>query len=178
MRILIDNTGVHSVGRCLEKTAKGEVDVLGSLQFAKQLIFCDTLLIGSYEHGEVTERTNRVFDVLLSIGIEHNTIERVNITEQDWVIGCLKTASDFADDIESLLPTDVGDLLATAPDFADKSVIPDGHIHELISQDRSDSELSERSSKALKQRASGMVEYSLTASPVLWNAIRKTYKEL
>ena len=99
MRILIDNTGVHSVGRCLEKTAKGEVDVLGSLQFAKQLIFCDTLLIGSYEHGEVTERTNRVFDVLLSIGIEHNTIERVNITEQDWVLGCLKTASDFADDI-------------------------------------------------------------------------------
>ncbi|MBM4056273.1 MAG: hypothetical protein FJ264_16710 [Planctomycetes bacterium] len=175
MRILVDNTGVHSVARCLEGAGKGEIDVLGLLQFATQLIFSDTIVVGSFELGEVIEKTNRVFDELLSIGIQSNVIEHIKITEQDWAFGCLKTAQVFAEDIESLLPTDVGDLLATTPDFADKRIIPDGHIHDLISHDRPDIELAEWSAKALKQRAGGMVEYCLTTCPKLWNAIRKTY---
>ena len=175
MRILVDNTGVHSVARCLEGAGKGEIDVLGLLQFATQLVFGDIILVGSFELGEVIERTNQVFDKLLSIGIQSNVIEHIKITEQDFGLGCLKTAQVFAEDIESLLPTDIGDLLATTPDFADKRIIPDGHIHDLISHDRPDIELAERSAKALKQRAEGMVEYCLTTCPKLWNAIRKTY---
>lgn len=175
MRILVDNTGVHSVARCLEGTAKGEIDVLGMLQFATQLVFCDTIVVGTYERNEVIEKTNRVFDKLLSAGIEPSKIERIIINEQDWASGCFETALIFAEDLESLFTTDVGDLLATAPDFADKRVIPDGHIHELISHDRSDTVLSEQAAIALKQGASGMVEYCFTANPTLWNAIRKAW---
>ena len=60
MRILVDNTGVHSVARCLEGAGKGEIDVLGLLQFATQLVFGDIILVGSFELGEVIERTNQV----------------------------------------------------------------------------------------------------------------------
>ena len=175
MRILVDNTGIHSVARCLERQAKGEVDVLGLLQFATQLVFCDVVAIGGYESDEVKVRSRRVLEEVVAVGICKEAIEYVEYTEEEWVKGTLRVAKAFAEDFQELFPQDVGNLTATAPDFDNRSVIPDAGVHELIADHHSETELGERAAKALGRRAVGLVEYSLAACPALWGVVRKEY---
>jgi len=176
MRVVIDNTAVHSVGRCLEGKGKGFIDMLGLLQLATQLILCEKLTVGHYECAEVEARTDAVLDRITAAGFPSGAIERRTYTPESYSKHCLNAAADFATDFADLLPQEPAVLEATAPDFGDPQIIPDVGLHQLIASDRSKAELEERAASAAERHAPGLVEYCVAGFPALWKAMRQAYK--
>ena len=102
MRVLVDNTGIHCVARCLERQSKEEDDLRGLLQFATQLVFCDKILVNTYESDEVRIRTSHVLDEVAAAGISTEAIECVECTQENWAKGCLQCSSTSQTQLSSL----------------------------------------------------------------------------
>jgi hypothetical protein len=69
MKLFLDNTGLHSVGRCLDGEAKGEPDVAGLLQFATQLVFSDELFYTAFDKTAVAVRSRNVSEQVSELGV-------------------------------------------------------------------------------------------------------------
>lgn len=177
MRVLVDNTGIHAVGRCLDKRSKGPADALGLLQLATQLVFCETIIVQCEKTGEIGERTAEVLTKVEASGVSSETIQYLNCTQDSWSAGCVGAAKAFADDVADLLPQEGGELEGTAPEFRDGKVARDGAMHDLIVKDRSREELDDLAGLALKDGATRLVEYCFAACPPLWDAVRRAYVE-
>ena len=176
MRIMVDNTGVHSVARCLEKRATGELDVRGLLQFATQLVFAEEIAVSTFEAYEVRARTHSVLQDLQSIGFgkELNPIDR---DAGSFWKSCLDVAEEFAVDFEYEFPEYILDLTSTAPDFANPSNMPEHQLHRLVECDLSDRELEDIAAKAKTYGAAGVVSYAFAKSDELRKAFRASYIE-
>lgn len=88
MRVLIDNTGFHSAGRCLDKTGLGLIDVKGLLQFALELIFSDEILISGFESDGILGRSKVIAEKLRSKGVEQEAIQIRYYSMEDYAKAC------------------------------------------------------------------------------------------
>jgi hypothetical protein len=176
MRVFVDNTGLHAVYRCLEGRAIGEVDVLGLLQFATQIVFCDEILVGAYEVSEVRERTRGFLTELGAIGIDGPVSQRT-CSPDEWVRGCMEVGLDFAEDFEHLIPDHACAFAGTAPDASNGARSADHGLHELIAFDHGESELEVRAAAALERHGAGIVEYTFAACPSLWQTARRAFQK-
>lgn len=72
MRLLLDNTGFHAVGRCLESLGNGRTDVDDFLRFASYLIFCEESWVSGCQPDPVTARSDEISQALKTLGVpEH-----------------------------------------------------------------------------------------------------------
>ena len=77
MKIMLDNTGIHAVGRCLEGSCHGAVDVRGLVQLATHVVFADALCVRAFEPDDVRERTSRILGKNVQAkgpGFHHNCV--------------------------------------------------------------------------------------------------------
>lgn len=63
--LMIDNTGLHSFGRCLDKNVTNlNVDLLDFFNLIVEIIFSDNIYISSFEKNNIYERTQYYISVL------------------------------------------------------------------------------------------------------------------
>ena len=57
LRFWLDNSGLHSAGRALERRAKGPTDVDSLLQLGTLALFADDITLSDFEHPDVRGRS-------------------------------------------------------------------------------------------------------------------------
>lgn len=171
---MVDNTGVHCVARCLKQHAKGEIDLLGLLQFATQVVFCNSIVVGHFESDEVRHTTDSVLLALIGLGCEPESLDRKRLDRRECADLCHIAGDLFADDFDYLFPREQAELLATVPDFG-MTGDADASLHKLISSTHSQIELSERVERALDNYGAGVVEYAVMSSAKLFSALRAAW---
>lgn len=85
MRLLLDNTGFHAVGRCLESLGNGRTDIDDFLRYASYLIFCDESWVSGCQPDAVTNRSDSISQSLKSLGVpEHlRSIRELSLAHLD-----------------------------------------------------------------------------------------------
>jgi hypothetical protein len=69
MRLLLDNTGFHAVGRCLESLGNGRTDIDDFLRYASYLIFCEESWVSGCQPDAVTDRSDTISQFLKTLGV-------------------------------------------------------------------------------------------------------------
>jgi len=103
MSLFVDNTGLHSAGRCLAGESIGTIDVRGLLQLATEIIFSDIVVCG-YEYKSVREESENVLQLLKQFGVEDSCISTVMFSSRDYAGACDKAAQKFSEDFDSCFP--------------------------------------------------------------------------
>src|SRR2546423_15093350 len=72
MRLLLDNTLVHQIGRVLNspiESAIRNVDALGLFHLAEHILFADDIIVSSFESNATFERTANILATLGESGL-------------------------------------------------------------------------------------------------------------
>lgn len=177
MRVFADNTGLHSVGRCLDSRATGILDVSGFLQFATQIVFCDQISVGGnsfrFDPG-VAETTEAIMSSLLGIGIDRQLLLAKELSPERWESLCMEAATEFADEVRGFLSPDVVEITGLYPELTAVTV-PAARIHNLLGENRSADELAERAEIARLGGMASITEYCIAGSSELWHSLRTEY---
>lgn len=174
LRVFLDNTGVHSAGRCLDRTARGPADVAGLLQLCSAIVFAEELVYSDRESSPVRERTAEVLERIHDIGFDRHKVQRASLTEREWDGFCREVGDEFALDLDDLMPlAKVGpEVTALAPDLGLDTGPPDGEVHELIAGELSSSRLEELGAQARELKGRGLVAYTLYRNRDLLERLR------
>lgn len=100
MKLFIDNTALHTVGRCLDGDARGEPDVAGLLQFATQLVFSDALLYSAFASTAVAARSEEFREKLSKLGIRSGELRLSPFDVTTYERTLLGAAEHLADDLQ------------------------------------------------------------------------------
>lgn len=92
MPLWFDNTGLHCVGRVLDRRAQGTLDVDGFLQFASYLVFSDAVHVNAFEQIAVGARTAEVCDALAEFGLPPDALVRCAATRDEFLLACDQAA--------------------------------------------------------------------------------------
>lgn len=103
MSLFVDNTGLHSAGRCLVGESIGTIDVRGLLQLGTEIIFSDIVVCG-YEYKSVRDESEHVVQLLKQFGVEDSCISTVMFSSRDYAEACNKAAQKFSEDFDSCFP--------------------------------------------------------------------------
>lgn len=176
MHILIDNTGFHSAGRCLDKAGLGPVDIKGLLQFALEIIFSEEILISGFESYGILGRTEEIAEKLRSEGLEREAVQVRTYSTEYYAKACEEGAARLASDFDYTFTTqtlnDSVDLRAARPDLLPHELSVEKRVHDLIKRDRTEQELEEIAEASLQEKAAGSMAYMLSRCLPLWEKVR------
>lgn len=175
MELLIDHTSLHAVGRCLQKEAMGEPDLAGLLQFATQIVFCNTISLSNVDSGGVINTSRDIASVLKPQGIDESIFSFINLTKDTFFRASINAAEKLAEDLNYVLPNtqlDPEKLLPTAKPNMDANLLQHvERVHNAIS-----SGSIELRNDLLKESQNkeylGSAAYMLAKSDSLWNVVR------
>lgn len=177
MRILIDNTGFHSVGRCLDYHSLGAIDVKGLLQFALEIIFSEEIFVSGFESTGIRGRTKTLVQKLRSEGLASEVVQVRPYTTEYYAKACEEAAVKFAEDFDYAFSVktlyEPTNLLAARPDLLPHELEIEENVHDLIKSDRSDDELKEIADTSLQKKAVGSIAFMLSSYIPLWLKVRK-----
>lgn len=180
IKIWIDNTGLHSVGRCLEKKGNGPIDVKGLLQLASEIIFSDNILISAFESDGVKLRTESIHSQLLDLGLTPEVLTIQPFAMETYAEVCKTAAEKFSKDIEyinfDVENVDKTLLKATKPDFIPKEKRREDSVHRLITQSWSKQQLKDIARTSLEIKAAGATSYMLIKCESLWEQVCRLAK--
>jgi hypothetical protein len=94
MRLLADNTGLHSAQVCLDGRASGDVDVQGLLQFATYLVFANNIFVNPTGYKEISGITERLMGELRALGIPEKVLQ-FNVPNSVQLTEACRMASDI-----------------------------------------------------------------------------------
>lgn len=174
---MLENTALHSVGRCLESRGQGETDVLDLLQFATQIVFCDDIVLGTsglMVPPRVADRTGQVLDTLSSLGVERVSLSPHHVTKNQWLTCCARAATDFVEDFSELIKINLSEISDGRPESLDSGLFT-ARFRELIAIDRSPEEILDITRRVIQPTGSGHVGYCLAMCPPLWEAVRREF---
>ena len=126
MELLIDHTSLHAVGRCLQKEALGEPDLAGLLQFATQLVFCNTISLSNIGSCDVINTSRNIASVLKPLGVNESIFSFINLTNDTFFRASINAAEKLAVDLNYVLPNtqlDPEKLLPTAKPNLDANLL-------------------------------------------------------
>lgn len=175
MRTFIDNTGLHSAGRCLEAKALGLVDVKGLLQLGTELVFSEEILVSGFEYETIKQRSRSISHGLRRLGVPPDTLQIRSFRVYKYAKACREAALTFASEFEYVFPPAVhsnADLQATRPDMRPEEFKFRQHLHALILEDCSGDDLKRAADPALVGRARSSIAYMLATCPVLFQKVR------
>ncbi len=177
MRLWIDNTGLHSVGRCFEVEGDGEADVAGLFQLATQLVFVDAIHISIFVSSGVRQRSEAIVTRMSGCGLPHDVIHLTPTTASSFSEACLTAATRLAEDLEFTHAS--GTSKATTvhsgaiPDLNSNEWASIEFIHRLILEDTSSTQRQELAEEALSATGIGGHAFMLFGSDSLWEAVRR-----
>jgi hypothetical protein len=177
-QISIDNTGLHSAGRCLFGTSAGDADIDGLMQLATQIVFADEINMSSFESAVVRGRSWEILESLSALGLPRSALNIRELDEPAFARACRRAAAKFAEDLEghrwgaegvaAMLPF-------TVPELRGTSTL--GSLNELICSGVSDTQRGELLQSAFGQRAAGAEHYMLMSCDALWESVRRLARD-
>ncbi len=176
MKLLLDHTSLHSVGRSIRHQATGEPDVSGLLQFATQLVFAEKIALSNVDSGSVISESRDILSTLRQIGVDGSVFSFVGITQKEFQAASIQAAELLAADLQFVLPNDQlapEGLLPTAkPNLSSKLQQHVDRFHKAI---LSGSEESRKDllNESLAPEYLGSAAYMLTKSDDLWSLVQK-----
>lgn len=174
----LDNTGLHSAARCLEGTARGQIDVRGLLQLATELIFVDSLALSAFESEGVRSRSASIRDRLIHMGLDPEAFSVEPFTTVEFGAACESAAERFADTFRftavSFPVRDETVIHATKPDLTPQEKRGEESVYYLLSESWSAEQLEEIAQTALERKAAGATIYMLIKCSKLWEQARHT----
>ena len=172
MRLWLDNTGFHAVGRCLEGRATSDVDVAGLLQFATQVAFSESLSLNGFELPQVLARSQAIREaVLSSVGLEPSWITISQPGEEVFRAACLSAAQRATFAIRSLSSIDAVNLTSIAPDLGRDIVKSLKHFHSVVMSAQSFEQAGTLATNALEMKSGGATSYMLATHLPLFDAV-------
>src|ERR1017187_137679 len=120
MKLFIDNTGLHAVGRCLEGEAKGEPDIAGLLQFATQLVFSHELFYSAFPGTGVASRSHEVSEQVSELGVSSDVLRLSPFDAVSYERTLLAAAERLADELKfafTRTPTKSVLIATSSPDL-------------------------------------------------------------
>lgn len=176
MYLWIDNTAIHSSGKCLEKRANGENDIAGILQLATQLVFSEKVFLGNYPMSEVGEKTISLVERITSYGIPEDTFQFVDMEKHAFFEACKNAAERLAEDLiyefsnEDIV--DKNQAKSAMPNLAQTQIELEEKTHKYLVEGLSDEERNDISGAMIQLGEDGASIYMLVASDSLWKTIR------
>jgi|GEM_PF-3645143 len=183
MRLFIDNTGLHSIGRCLDGDAKDEPDIAGLLQFATQLVFSDGLFYSAFDGTGVASRSQKVKEQVSKLGVNSDVLRLSPFDESSYERTVRAAAERVADDLFPFPSTTTKSaLIATsAPDLNPLEEQHYDNLHRAI-KSGTESSRSELSAEGADIQLIGSGARLVAISDNLWTkashlAQRKSWKK-
>lgn len=170
MKVWIDNTGLHSAGRCLAGKATLDQHLRGFLQLATLLIFSDSITYGDYEIEEVAETGQRYRQRLISLGVDPPTLTSRHVGQSAYGRACKATARLAAEEWPSHFDRCVSEAIVASFDVPTGVKARENWIPAFVHGPNVDNPEALLSSR----RATGAVEYMLSDSPLLRAAVAGT----
>lgn len=170
MKLFLDNTGLHSVGRCLDGYAKGELDIAGLLQFATQLVFSDQLFYAAFCSAGVTARSQRVNEQVSELGVGSEVLCLSPSDAVSYERAGLSAAERLAGDLKFAFVGTTTESVPIATCLPDLNPLRDrgyGKIHRAL-EIGNDSSRSELSVEGADMRLVGSAARLVTMSDNLW----------
>jgi len=180
MRLLLDNTLVHQVGRVLDspiESAIRNVDALGLFHLAEHILFAEDVIVSNFEANSTFERTASILAILEEAGLigreSGSSFFRLEaFTELEYRAACEATGWRVLDELMGLTARG----LTTLGKFADEAVRPEG-----IAPPPLDSWLSDphflaaspgRIASLASLKATASVELTILSCPPLFTALK------
>jgi hypothetical protein len=185
MKLFLDNTGMHAVGRCLDKEGLGQIDVKGLLQFATGIIFSEKITVSGFEREGMRDRSEYIKSLLIGAGLSKEVIEIKLLTHEEFGKACDVAMSNLSDDFpfvfnELMLPQEI-QIEALKPKFLPEEQATEDTIHTLftylVTQERKQQQLDDIYSTALKDPRLGLTLDTVLHSHSLWEQVREYSQE-
>ena len=177
MKVWIDNTGLHSAGRCLVREATIDEDVDGLLQFATLLVFAEKISFADYSSERIAAESGRFQAALKSEGVGRGTLVKSRLDETGYQKACSATAEAAADDWPHQLDGEADeppDAAFDAPTHADR---PMGWAVALAAGGPIPALPGIGEGGTLQKKGGYAVEYMLAMSPALRESVDRTRSE-
>lgn len=115
--IWIDNSGLHSAGRALNRRARGSGDIDGLLQLGTLAIFADQLQLTGFEHPDVAQRSKDILGLLEFYGLTSGTVVQRSDTLEAYASACDEAAAAAANEVSWAFHPGQGEILGIRPDL-------------------------------------------------------------
>lgn len=180
MNIFIDNTSLHSAGRCLESEALGLIDVKGLLQLGTQLIFCNKIIVSEFEYKPIAERSELLISKFRALGVDPETLQTCSFQSSSYTEACLSAANRFSDEFTYIFPpchfSDDENLQAAWPDMPAEMADFARTVQTIIAGNCSQEELDRARDSTLVGKAASSVAYMVVNCPALLEQLRQVAK--
>jgi hypothetical protein len=182
MKIWIDNTGLHSAARCIERSAKGEIDISGLLQFASHLVFSEQIFLSGFESTHIAAKSKEFCNYIYSCGLNKNDLVILDIPETLLKKTCQNAAENFLKDLQFSFNVkskkNYSLLSAAKPDFTGKEKHHDETIHEWITSADYETIFNEYKKTAFSDTKQGSAAYMIATCKPLMHMFKKltTYR--
>jgi len=174
MNSLIDNTGLHSTYRTLTSNSKGTEDIENLFQFGMNIMFCEELNLGGFEHSQVYNKTNEILDFLSGLGITNELIKVGSYDSDLFTNLCQTTATNSINDVLDYTPKSVLGNIGLLPSNINWDE-PSGSItfDEIISEKYNLNDSQGIQKEFLNSKMLRAVHYMFSLNKELRNAIKK-----
>ncbi len=170
MKLFLDNTGLHSIGRCLDGDAQGEPDIAGLLQFATQLVFSDQLFFATFCGSEVAARSQDVSEQVARLGVGSDVLRHSPSDTVSYDRATFAAAERLARDLKFSFGRTSTEAASVTTCLPDANPLDDRHyrsIHRAI-KSATDSSRSELAAEGTDMELVGSGARLVTASTNLW----------
>jgi hypothetical protein len=135
VKILIDNTAIHSGGRALEGNAHSEEDLLNLLELGTALVFSDQILISGFEAPDVAARTLAIRAQLDSLGVPVRAVAIRDYDDADYRSACDAAGQDLREELPVVFNPRGPRAAALAPEGRTTASPVIKNIHHLVVRD-------------------------------------------
>lgn len=141
MKLLLDNTGLHSVGRCLEGKALSRDDVDGLLQVGSELVASRQIHISARESEGIRQRSEQIWLRLASAGFSPDAFELSQFNIPSFVDACREAVLCMEEDLLSpsvFVDADWESVVAARPDLNREEHEEFERFHDILASDTRD----------------------------------------
>ena len=172
IKIWLDNTGIHNVGRCLDGRAKSDVDIEGFLQFAILVAFSNRMEFNPFEPEHIAERTDIIINRLGQIGVSKEVLHDSRDNQDSYALACGEAAREAAKDLRYVFLPGGDNVHGLAPELQRGQDVHSGFL-DLVDSGVSQAHLQQVLESALADKAAGAVDYMVAVNHDLRCAIRE-----
>ena len=167
MKLLIDNTGLHSAFRTLFSDVVSETDVKGLLQLCNLIIFSNEIHLAGCEDEDVKSHTAEIINKLYSLGVGKEALFVDELDLELFKVACQNTVDISMDNSNFRIDNNKQvEQSALRPDNLNTNSLEfQQDFSVLLNPNLSDSELTDLSKTYLERKMDGVIHYMICISP-------------
>lgn len=178
MKLLIDNTGLHSALRVLKKEKASENDVKSLFQLCNFIIFSDEIHLAGLEDDDVKRHSKLLLDELNILGVNDSIIS-TDIEDMNLFKNSSISAANNSLLSSNFIINDTLKIQANSirPDnLGHNSIELNQDFSKLLRDDLNESDLFDLSQEYLSKKMDGAVHYMISICPALRNNLMNYFK--